>query len=334
VPEAGTWYPVALANALSGSDQNGSTSEIDASFNSGYSSWYFGTDGNTPAGQYDFASVVLHEIGHGLGFLGFMDVVAGMGYSDYLGYPGIYDRFTENGSGTQLLWYPSPSATLAAQLQSNNVYFDGPNANAANGGTPAKLYAPGTWSDGSSYSHLDDSTYDGTSNALMTHAIGWAESIHNPGPVTLGIFKDMGWTVETQPDLSIVKRVVGGGDVEPGDPVTFTLSIRNTGVTTATNVVVTDTLSSDIQLPGWESSLAGTSVKSGIYVWDLPDLATGASGVITVSGTVNPGLPADFSIVNEASISSDETDLDSSDNSGMAIIGGERIYLPIILNDY
>ncbi|MCK7534680.1 MAG: hypothetical protein MZV63_28610 [Marinilabiliales bacterium] len=33
--------------------------------------WYFGTDGNTPELLYDFVTVVLHEIGHGLGFTGF-----------------------------------------------------------------------------------------------------------------------------------------------------------------------------------------------------------------------------------------------------------------------
>ena len=33
-----------------------------------------GTDGNTPLGKIDFVTVVLHEIGHGLGFTGSMDV--------------------------------------------------------------------------------------------------------------------------------------------------------------------------------------------------------------------------------------------------------------------
>lgn len=29
---------------------------------------YFGTDGNTPANQYDFVTVFMHELTHGLGF--------------------------------------------------------------------------------------------------------------------------------------------------------------------------------------------------------------------------------------------------------------------------
>src|SRR3972149_6150390 len=102
-------------------------------------------------------------------------------------YPGIYDRFTENGIGTPLLSFPNNSKALGDQLISGSVYFDGANADAANGGAPAKLYAPGTWSQGSSYSHLD-TIFDGTANALMTYSIAPGESVHSPGPVTLGIF--------------------------------------------------------------------------------------------------------------------------------------------------
>ena len=35
-------------------------------------SWYFGLDGNTPAGQVNFLNVVMHEIGHGLGAQSFI----------------------------------------------------------------------------------------------------------------------------------------------------------------------------------------------------------------------------------------------------------------------
>jgi hypothetical protein len=334
VPVANRWYPAALADALSGVDNDPSTAEIEASFNSNFANWYFGTDGNTPAGKYDFATVVLHEVGHGLGFFGLMEVIGGQGYWDYYyGYPGIYDHFTENGADTALISYPSPSADLAAQLQSNNVYFDGTYATAANGGTPVKLYAPATWTGGSSYSHLDE-IYNGTPNALMTWSLNMAESIHSPGEIMLNMFKDMGWTVSLNPDLSIVKQIVGGGDIDPGDPVTITLSVENIGAAEATNVVVTDTLSSDILSPSWQSSLPGTSVKSGTYVWDLPDLDVGDSGVITVTGTVNAALPPDFAIVNWAYISASETELSSSNNSSSALIGGSRVYLSIVFKDY
>ncbi len=211
-PMAGTWYPIALANELAGGDLNGSDPEINANFSSTFD-WYFGTDGNT-GGKVDFATVVLHELGHGLGFVGSMRVVLRVGSWGYgSGYPFIYDRFTEDGSGTALLntaVYPNHSLALGSALTSGAVYFDGPHANAANGGRRVKLYAPSTWQDGSSYSHLDE-VFNNTPNALMTYSLAPGEVVHDPGPVTLGMFEDMGWQVRvtnTPPQLSGLPDVV------------------------------------------------------------------------------------------------------------------------------
>ncbi len=199
-PRPNTWYAVAVAEKLAGTDLNGtSNADIDANFSSAVGNWYFGTDGNTPPGQFDFVTVVLHELGHGLSFFGSMNVTSGQGsWGQGTGFPFIYDRYAENGAGQSLInttLFPNPSAALAAQLQSNNVFFNGPEAVAANGGLRPRLYAPASWTAGSSYSHLDEATYPaGSQNSLMTPQIGTAEANHNPGPITLGMFRDMGWT--------------------------------------------------------------------------------------------------------------------------------------------
>ena len=346
-PHANTWYQVALANALQDSDLNGSTAEIGANFNANRSDWYYGTDGNTPGSQVDFASVVLHELGHGLGFAGSMNYDDGVGYTECDGtaghgcwgygtpYPYIYDRFTEDNGGTSLITYPpSGSAALGSVLVSTNVFFDGPHANAANGGSRVELYAPNPWKPGSSYSHLDES-FNGTENALMTYSLGPGSAEHSPGPVMLGMFEDMGWAVG-KADLRIVKRVVGGGlNLAPGDSVTFTLSVENIGGATATGVVVTDTLSSDILTPTFETSLAGITATGLVsYVWELPDLAADAAGVITIYGTISDSLPSDFTIWNTASISTDDPEESTNNNSSTALVGGYRVYLPLILNNY
>jgi hypothetical protein len=200
-PIASSWYPTALADQLDGSNTNPGFYDIDTTFSSTFS-WYFGTDGNTPSSDVDFASVVMHEIGHGLGFDGLMSYGASCGgagrgcWGFGSGFPGVYDHFTENGAGQALLntsLFPNPSVALGSQLTSNNLFFDGANARAANGGTPVKIYAPGIWSPGSSYAHLDE-IYNATPNALMTYALANGESNHHPGPVTLGMFQDEGWT--------------------------------------------------------------------------------------------------------------------------------------------
>ncbi|HEY9075108.1 MAG TPA: IPT/TIG domain-containing protein [Anaerolineaceae bacterium] len=197
-PQANTLYPISLANNLAGTDLNGSTAEISIAYSSSYaSSFYYGTDGN-PGSKLDFVTLVLHEMMHGFGFSGTMNVsgtTASWGWG--IGKPAAYDRLTyDSPSGGNALIntaiYPNPSASLKSALTSGSVYFDGANAKAANGGARVPLYAPSTWSSGSSYAHLAES-YNGTPNALMTYSMSSGEAIHSPGAVTLGLLFDVGW---------------------------------------------------------------------------------------------------------------------------------------------
>jgi hypothetical protein len=193
-----TWYAAALANKITGTDNLPTRTDIEASFNSSFG-WYFGTDGQAPPGTYDFVSVVLHELGHGLGFVGAMSYSGGTGTRGINGFPVIYDHFTENGAGQSLLTaFASPSVALGSQLTSNNLFFDGPRTRLANGGNPARIYAPASWEPGSSYSHLNEQTYPaGNPNSLMTPQIASSEAIHDPGPICRGVLEDTGWTVAT-----------------------------------------------------------------------------------------------------------------------------------------
>jgi Calx-beta domain len=211
-PQPATWYPVALANARHGSDLDPGNADISAQFSSSYSNFFFGTDGAT-GGKVDFASVVLHELGHGLGFLGIARTNGdGTGSCCLGGYPLTYDRFTTS-NGTDVLSFADGSTALGNALQGQVVRFAGAQATAANGGTAPRLYAPASWQGGSSYSHLDETTFPaGDPNSLMTPAIGPGEVIHAPGPVTLGIFADSGWAIGVSlPTLAIAgSRVVEG----------------------------------------------------------------------------------------------------------------------------
>ena len=83
-PVANTWYPIALGNKLAGSDLAPTTNDITARFNSsvddgvclGASDWYYGLDHEEGADQ-DLLAVVLHELGHGLGFQTFASTSTG-----------------------------------------------------------------------------------------------------------------------------------------------------------------------------------------------------------------------------------------------------------------
>jgi len=199
-----TRYGDPLADRLAGSDQFPGDLDILAEFNS-TANWYFGTDGNTPPGQYDFVSVVLHELGHGLEFAGSATYSAGQGsLGGGSGVLKVYDLFTVTETGAPIRGFASPSLALGTQLTHNynagnptgpGVYWGGAKGIIGNGGTRPRLYTQTPYLAGSSYSHLDESVYPaGNANSLMTYALSAAEAIHSPGPVMLGMFDDMGWS--------------------------------------------------------------------------------------------------------------------------------------------
>ncbi|UII27825.1 zinc-dependent metalloprotease [Fulvivirga maritima] len=191
-----TWYPVALAEKMANQDLNDPESaDIVANFNSDFN-WYLGTDGNPAASQYDLVSVVLHEIGHGLGFVdsfAYEEGIAGYGLGGSVVFPFIFDTYVANASMESLMdVHPNFSSELGSAVTNGSVYFNSPIAMANHG--DIKLYAPETWNPGSSIAHLDESTYNNTENALMTPQIGPQETMQSPGPITMDMFTDMGWT--------------------------------------------------------------------------------------------------------------------------------------------
>ena len=243
------WFPEALADKRAGRDLANSEPDIITRFNSHEdANWYFGTDGNTPSGKTDFVSTVLHEIAHGFGFFSFARVEeesirtfsASVGRGKLRGstpkLPYIYDFFVENGSGTTIMSSPDPSFDLENQLTSNDLFWNGKKGTEANGGILPQLHAPSSWEQGSSYTHLDEITFPaGTPNSLMTPHYHNQEAIHDPGPITLGMLEDMGWTINKAPGFidgfSTTRTMVNGSIRNPvpaadadDDSLTYQLS--------------------------------------------------------------------------------------------------------------
>ena len=131
-----------------------------------------------------------------------------------------------------------------------------------------------------------------------------------------------------KPDLRITQTITGSGH-KPGDPVTFTLTIQNTGAGPVTGIVVTDNLPPALLSPSWSTTTAGVSA-SAAYSWTLPDLAANESVVITISATLDPALLPDFTLTNVASVSSAVSELSNINNTSIAVVGGQRIYLPVV----
>ena len=188
-----TFYPIALAEKMAHKNLNGTNADILATFNSDFTAWYIGTDGLPNINQIDLYSVVLHEMGHGLGFIGQVSVTSGeAGYP----YPGIFDQHMVNAANVALMdtnSFKNPSAALYTQLTSGKINLSSPSILRNNGST-GKLYTPSTYADGSSIYHVDQVKYKvGDPNALMTPQIARGEVTRNIGSIVSSAFNDFGW---------------------------------------------------------------------------------------------------------------------------------------------
>jgi autotransporter-associated beta strand protein len=170
------------------------------------------TSWNTGAGApssntWDFRSVMAHELGHSLGF------------------GSLYDSATDtfwNGGLTEYEKHLRDAATGGDQPNvggtgtpgnfnqtASPVYFDGTNANAANGGSRVAIYAPSPFAPSSSLTHLNESTYP---NALMSPYMVYGQMVRQPTTLEWQMMKDLGWSI-----IDLTKTWSnGGGDSQWG----------------------------------------------------------------------------------------------------------------------
>ena len=189
-PDTTLWYPSAMANAISGKDLDPANPEISININSTMAgAFYLGTDGNCPTNLYDLESIILHEIAHGLGFLSndSYDPFSKYGSIDQ---PTPFDAYAQTPDGGRLVDLASPSSALGSALQ-NTLVWSGAGGIAANNGIKPRLYSPNPYEAGSSVSHLDESTFKGGSNALLTPAWPGGAIFHAPDPLILAMLADM-----------------------------------------------------------------------------------------------------------------------------------------------
>lgn len=120
-PKSNTWYPLALANKISGLSLAPGTPDIRARFNSRLGlfpdclpgqPFYLGLDNNHGT-LLDLVTVLLHEFGHGLGFQTFTDGNTGQLES---GLPSIWDHYMFDNTLNKL-WVDMTDAERAASAR-------------------------------------------------------------------------------------------------------------------------------------------------------------------------------------------------------------------------
>ena len=114
-----------------------------------------------------------------------------------------------------------------------------------------------------------------------------------------------------QPALSILKT--GPATITAGNQITYTITVANTGVSDAVDLVVTDVVPASIKNVTWTSTIGGTAVIDngatgiGNSLSLIGDIPAGAANKITltVRGTVDPSFSG--SILNTATATPTES---------------------------
>lgn len=133
-PKPGTLYSYALANKLYGSEISDTPgAQINANFNSDLGTsncpagltFYLGLDENHGT-NIDFVTVLLHEMGHGLGFQTFTNGATSEYPGEQLaGYPSIWDHFLLDNT-TNKLWVNMTNAErVASSLKAGGLSWTG-----------------------------------------------------------------------------------------------------------------------------------------------------------------------------------------------------------------
>jgi hypothetical protein len=283
-PLAGTWYPQALGNALRGSDLSPSNADIIATFNSnlngdsgclGGREWYYGYDGNPTGGDIDFVTVVMHEIGHGLGFQTFVDVQTGEKLG---GRNDMYMVHLEQ-AGAVPSSYPqmSNAGRVAANISDPNLRWTGSSTTSAHPSIPVtaglnsgyvRVHAPNPVAPGSSVSHW---SRDVSPNEVMEPAYTGPD--HDPG-LAFNLMEDIGWTIDPACLCAASPTTVAGSDTVTVDRTatewTMRVQLDNLGPNDA--VGVRATMSESI---GWltitDPSCDYGDIADGATDWGTPD---------------------------------------------------------------
>ncbi|MDN5762273.1 MAG: DUF11 domain-containing protein [Microlunatus sp.] len=118
--------------------------------------------------------------------------------------------------------------------------------------------------------------------------------------------------VQTSADLALTKT--GPPSVSAGAPISWQLSVTNTGPSDAVGVVVTDRL--PVGILGATATFDGgtCTLADGLFSCPVGRLPAGSRVAVTVSGTVDPALSA-ASLTNQAAVSSSTPDPDTDDQT-------------------
>ncbi len=197
-----------MIKILGGVDPNPAAADGGVSWNFEDFNWESGSD--FQAGELDLQSTATHELAHALGFASSISQTGTGIWGDPAGSPTgwfPFDRFVADSTsaiidgGTFSLSLTRWNSASVGGTGSNGLFFNGLNAMLANGGNVVPLYAPTTWSNGSSGSHLDTDFFTGANAQMMNHSgVAQGLDIRALSPIEIGVLKDIGYSLVAVPE--------------------------------------------------------------------------------------------------------------------------------------
>jgi len=230
-----TWYPQALANKVSGTDLDPGGADMTARFNSNLgntgclegSFWYYGLDHNHGS-NVDLLVVLLHEMGHGLGFATYVNGTTGVLFN---GFPDVFAKFIYDQS-TGLHWDQETNGQRAASAISTfKLLWDG---------SATRFTAPLTLQSGRAILRVNAPPAIAGDIAVGTASFGPALS--SPGVTGAVVLADDGAAPTSDACTALINGAQVAGKIALVDRGTcnFTLKVKGCQDAGAIGVIVVD----------------------------------------------------------------------------------------------
>lgn len=280
------WYHEALANHLRGfdatphdptflpnvGDQPNPSDEINARFSTNFL-FYLGLDNNEEslAGSNDLLVVVLHEMGHGLGFSNLVDESNG---SQFQGFGDLYSQYTLDVVTNKSWNAMTPAERAASALNIRKVSWTGLNV---------KKDVPKVLSPGEPFLRATSPAGAGT---FFFGTAAFGAPITASGTTGALVLGDDGTAPNTDACTPLVNPVAGKIVLVDRGTCTFTVKVKNAQDAGAIGVVVADNVAGTPP-PGLGGFDATITIPSGrVTLADGNSLKTSLTGGASVNVTM------------------------------------------------
>lgn len=182
-------------------------------------------------------------------------------------------------AGGVVTWTSGGTAALANVAPGNSIVLD----------VTGQLVVP-----------LDDGTVVGNQASLQPAGAGAPFVTDDPATAATGDQTRV--TVRSAPVLTgTTKTLVSadGAPIEPGEQVTWTITVPNDGTATARNVVVTDTVDANLDIVSIGN---GGTAAGNVVTWNVGTVVPGTPAVVTLVTRVRTNVSNAVTVANQARV--------------------------------